>query len=259
MNPLAINTLGDELEKAAVFCRTEKVGIEITDFAFPDILDSDLGPVIDRHIKALDGIAPVISHGPLFDLATASRDPRILEVCRLRHWTALEASHKVGATVFVAHTQYNPMINHPTYEGAFVGRTVEFWLPFADWAGNHGVTICLENLWEPTPELQYNIMSEADHPHLRATFDNGHPLVFSKMTGVEWVERLAPYLGHCHLHDNHGKSDEHLAVGEGIENWPALMSAYAEYAPEVPLVMESDKLETNTRSLHKVREVRRSL
>ena len=45
--------------------------------------------------------------------------------------------------------------------------------------------------------------------------DTGHFNVFSFAPLSIWLQELGKYLGHLHLHDNHGKTDEHLPVGCG--------------------------------------------
>jgi sugar phosphate isomerase/epimerase len=48
------------------------------------------------------------------------------------------------------------------------------------------------------------------------TFDFGHANTIGK------VNDFLPYVNranHIHIHDNHGMSDEHLALGEGTINW----------------------------------------
>ena len=39
--------------------------------------------------------------------------------------------------------------------------------------------------------------------------------MFSYTPLIIWMKELGKYLGHLHLHDNRGKSDEHLPVGCG--------------------------------------------
>ncbi len=34
-----------------------------------------------------------------------------------------------------------------------------------------------------------------------------------------WLDELAPFIRHLHLHDNHGGYDEHLAPGHGLIDW----------------------------------------
>jgi sugar phosphate isomerase/epimerase len=255
MNQLAINTVSDDLEAAAAFCRSEHIGIEITDFAFPQILDGDLSATIDRHKKVLAGISPISLHGPFFEMFAASRDRAIVSVARDRHGAALAASIELGATYYVAHTNFNPLIRDPSYRKQWNERTLDFWLPFADKAGKENVTICLENVWEPVPDIQAELIKAGNHPHLRATFDNGHVLIFSDIPAVKWVETLGPILAHCHLHDNSGKYDEHNSIGEGKENWPGLISALKKHSPSAILVAEADRFEHNKLSLERLRDL----
>jgi sugar phosphate isomerase/epimerase len=253
MNQLAINTIGDELEAAAAFCRSEQLGLEITDFAFPSILDENVNTRIDRHKEALAGISLISSHGPFFEMIAASRDKAIVSVVRDRHSAALTASIEIGAVYYVAHTNFNPLIRDPSYRKGWTERTLEFWLPFADKAGKENVTICLENVWEPVPDIQAELIAAGNHPHLRATFDNGHVLVFSRIPAVKWIETLGPALAHCHLHDNFGERDEHNAVGQGNEDWPELITALKRHSLSAVLVAESDRFEHNKLSIERLR------
>jgi sugar phosphate isomerase/epimerase len=253
MNPVVINSISKELETAAKFCRDEKIGIEITDFAFPKNLDSNLSSQVERCRRLTVGIAPICSHGPFFDLIASSIDPAIVDVARRRHRAALEATHSIGASTYIAHLNYNPMIRNKSYREGFCQRMREFWLPFADWAGERNITICLENMWESDATIQKEVVSISKHPNLKASFDNGHALIFSKAPASDWVQVLADDLAHCHLHDNHGESDEHAVIGTGKENWISLLAATREFSPEAILVIENDRFDLNRRSLEELK------
>jgi sugar phosphate isomerase/epimerase len=255
MNRFAINTVSDELELSAEFCRSENIGIEITDFAFPWNLDDNLQARIDRHKKTVEGITPLISHGPFFDLIATSLDPSIVAVAKKRHETALAASQEIGASIYIAHTNYMPLIREVSYRKSWVKRMLGFWLPLADTAGRDNIVICLENVWEPQPYIQAELVTTGNHPHLQASFDNGHALVFSDLPSYKWIEVLGQMLAHCHLHDNNGEGDEHKPVGDGKENWKRLMTSIAEYSSEAVLVAESDRLDDNKVSIGRMKEL----
>jgi sugar phosphate isomerase/epimerase len=255
MNTLAINTVGDELEASAEFCRAVGLGLEVSAFAFPGNLDGDVSELIDRHAQALSGIVPALSHGPFLDLVATSLDSAIVDISRQRHHVALDAAIEIGATVYVAHTNYTPLIRDPSYRKNWTRRMLDFWLPFADKAGGRGMTICLENLWEPGPDIQAQLVEAGDHPHLRASFDNGHALVFSRVPAASWVETLGDDLAHCHLHDNAGAQDEHRPVGDGKEDWRSLLDSVAQYSPKAILVAESDHLDRNKVSIERLKSL----
>jgi sugar phosphate isomerase/epimerase len=250
---LSINTVGEELEASADYCRSQGIGIEVTDFAFARNLDADIAQRVDRHRKAVVGIAPVSSHGPFMDLIATSLDPAVVEIAKQRHTVSLNAANEIGATIYVAHTNFNPLIREASYRNNFTRRSLDFWLPLADWAARHKIVICLENVWEPGPEIQAELISTANHPNLKATFDNGHALLFTAQPASVWIESLGAMLAHCHLHDNSGATDEHKSIGEGKEDWPQLIAAIKIASPEAILVAESDRLERNQVSVQRLR------
>lgn len=252
-HPLVLNMLEEELDAATAFCGRERLGIEITSFASPIGLDEGFGERVQRHAAAVEGLERVTFHGPFLDLYVTSPDPAIAEVCERRHRAALSAASEIGAALYVAHLNSLPQIRNTDYRDRFVRGAADFWLPFADEAGEQGITIVLENMWESDPELQRRVVEEAAHPHLKASFDNGHALVFSDVVARTWVETLGEHLAHCHLHDNDGEYDRHWPVGKGVEDWPAFWEALEAFAPEVVVVLESDRLDANQRSLERVR------
>lgn len=245
---IAINILSDELHAAADFCRTEGIGGEVTCLAYPDTLDSeDLPGIVSRHRDALAGVA-LASHGPFLDLHVTSRDPKIVEVCRLRHEKALRASVALSARVYVAHLNSIPLIRNKSYVEEFVARSAAFWEPLAEVAREAGATIALENMWETGPDLQRQVVERVAHPGLKASFDNGHALVFSQVPAADWVLALGPHLAHCHLHDNDRSHDAHLPIGDGVEDWPRLLDAISALDPSPMVVLESDTLARNRAS-----------
>lgn len=252
---LAVNALEEELAAAVDLCRHEGIGLEVTAFAYPANLDSDFRGRVERHVKVLAGLSPILCHGPFLDLYPTSPDPEVAAVARARHERALEAAAAVGAGIYVAHLGSIPLIRNPGYRRRFPAAAAEFWSGMADRAAESGTTIVLENLWEGGPELQKEVVGRAGHPHLKASFDNGHALVFSARPAPEWIAGLGEDLHHLHLHDNDGSSDEHRPVGQGTEDWLALIDAWRTHAPRATLVMESDRLEANRRSLQAVRRV----
>lgn len=246
---LAINALEDELAPAADFCRREGLGLEVTAFAFPAGLDKDFDARVNRHTRAVHGITPVSLHGPFLDLYPASADPAVVAVASRRHERALDAAVALGASVYVAHLSSIPLIRNQRYRDRFVEATADFWKPFAEWAGERGVTIVLENLWEVGPELQQDVIQLTGHPSLKASFDNGHALVFSDRPARAWIETLGSDLRHCHLHDNDGAHDRHWPLAHGREDWNGLFRSLDRHTPQALIVLESDRLGANQESL----------
>ena len=83
------------------------------------------------------------------------------------------------------------------------------------------------------------------------TFDFGH---------ANTMKEIDAFLGdlssasHIHVHDNHGKSDEHLALGDGLMDWKKIGHAIAtKYSGRV--VIEGRNIEEAAKSLQVFQEV----
>ncbi|MCQ8894445.1 MAG: sugar phosphate isomerase/epimerase [Methanolinea sp.] len=87
-------------------------------------------------------------------------------------------------------------------------------------AVEHGVTACLENMIGVREFLcrdpQELLGMVEGLEGIGITIDIGHAHT------VGLVQAFLPHIGkatHMHVHDNHGQSDEHLAIGEGTIDW----------------------------------------
>jgi sugar phosphate isomerase/epimerase len=61
-------------------------------------------------------------------------------------------------------------------------------------------------------------------PALSFHLDVGHAFIENRMRGVrDYLEAFGDRLAHVHMHDNHGKEDEHLALGKGKIDVPEVI------------------------------------
>lgn len=82
-------------------------------------------------------------------------------------------------------------------------------------------------------------------PGIGITFDLGH----ANTNGL--VDAFLAHIGeadHLHIHDNHGQSDEHLALGDGTIPWQKAGRTIARYYTG-PVVIEGRNLDEARRSL----------
>jgi sugar phosphate isomerase/epimerase len=105
-----------------------------------------------------------------------------------------------------------------------------------------GLNVLVENIANglSTPERLLAFLEQNHLDDIGVCFDSGHAHMATELFGgggvaASW-ERLAPRVRSTHLHDNHGRKDEHLWPGEGTLDW-------GEFAPHlraagVPLVLE---------------------
>ena len=68
----------------------------------------------------------------------------------------------------------------------------------------------------------------------------------------EWLKSVNSRLFHLHLHDNHGRADEHLPVGDGTIDFSPLQK-HLRMMPVAPsITLEARSLEHLQRSLQEV-------
>jgi sugar phosphate isomerase/epimerase len=90
----------------------------------------------------------------------------------------------------------------------------------AQFAAQRGVGLMLENVppenGHPLESLTYFSQVMSAVPTLKFHFDVAHAFIENRMKGVkEYLDTFNGRLSHIHIHDNHGKRDEHLPLGEG--------------------------------------------
>lgn len=112
-----------------------------------------------------------------------------------------------------------------------------------------GVKLCIENLVSGVgadPERVRRLLSEVDS--LGFTLDIGHAHITG---GLEVYLGLDPI--HFHLHDNDGKGDNHLPLGEGNLDIIPVLKQLKESRGK--LILELYTLEAIVHSLHKLEEM----
>jgi sugar phosphate isomerase/epimerase len=188
-------------------------------------------------------------HGPLATnfMGPAAHLPRFLAATRAH----VEICAAIGAPHLVVHAGMLLAEEHHERD-ARLARQREWLAKAGDIAAEHGVTLCVENLFDfgPyrfTPSLAglAQEIAAIGHPAVRATLDFSHGFIHSTQHGTDFVEgvaALAPHAVHLHLHDSFGEpdlpwvyadaeanafgmGDLHLPVGWGSLPWAAVAEA----------------------------------
>ena len=148
----------------------------------------------------------------------------------------------------------DPLIRQATFQRLSQALTVagEFFPPLIEQAGACDCRLALENIYEETPELLIQLVEELDSEWFGHCFDAGHWNLFGRQPMVEWLDALGAKLLHLHLHDNHGRADEHLPVGEGTIDFRPLQSRLRHLAPRPSITLEAHSPEHLKRSRRQV-------
>ena len=162
-------------------------------------------------------------HAPFSDLSPGASDPEIRRVTRHKLQKALELIEIFEPVAVVCHLGYEDN-KHAWKQADWLEHSLETWQELLQMAAPAGVPIMLENTYEKSPTVHREILTRLDSPAARFCLDVGHTLAFAGNSWHDWLPELTPWLGHLHLHDNHGGQDEHLAVGRGIFDFTGLFA-----------------------------------
>ena len=195
---------------------------------------------------------PVALHAPFLDLSPASPDPQVRQITLLRHQQALRLAERLGAVVCVVHPGYDRWRFAPG-GSLWHERSCDFWQPLAQQAENCGCRLALENIFETEPHALAALIHAMDSPAFGHCFDMGHFHLFAQVPLASWFASLGPAMIHLHLHDNHGQDDEHLPLGEGTIDVPAVFHHVKQRTSRPTLTLEHHSAERLLRGLKQFR------
>lgn len=200
--------------------------------------------IAETGVRFCDAHSPF---GPQEDLNCPYEELRPLMIERKK--MAMEIAASFGVTTITIHTGNVRVKDYPLekYHSNLLAA-LDALLPVAE---RLGIAIAIENIWHPTntvPKL-LDAIGHFKSDYLGICYDAGHANISSgkvrspenNMVKVydfyggepEWndhiLEDLLPHVISCHLHDNNGIRDQHLAPGNGTVDWkhiiPLLKSA----------------------------------
>jgi sugar phosphate isomerase/epimerase len=196
----------------------------------------------------------VTFHAPFMDLRPGALDDKIrrASIDRLKQ-------------VFDLVPYFHPLriVCHPSYDSLYYVSCDEEWLEAstATWLtlialiGETGTKIALENVYEREPSILRRLFERLDSDHICFCFDTGHFNVFARAPLGVWLGELGKYLGHLHLHDNHGKSDEHLPVGNGTFPFAELFQTLQDIKAKPTMTLEAHAQDDLWESLSNIKKM----
>ncbi len=206
---LYISTVSAGCDRAAA---RHGLGLEIAEYCTASNLDAPIPQVLAAAESHRQAASRFVFHAPFNELCPAAIDPLAVDLTRRRYRQALAAARDWGCRVMIVHTGFIPLVYFPEW---FVEKSVTFWQAFLREVPED-MTLCLENVMEPSPRIPVDIVRQVADPRLRLCLDVGHANTEVSRTPVmEWVEQCRPYLRHLHLHNNAGGWDLHDPLGRG--------------------------------------------
>jgi len=215
------------------------------------------GPELDPLDKALvsrvsnrlatAGVRPTV-HAPFFDLNPGALDPLIRRASVERLEQTLRFAGTLNASLVVVHPGFDKW-RYPNLDQVWLAHATDSFALLVGRAADCGCRLAIENIYEETPYTLVRLVEELASDWLGHCFDVGHWHLFGKRPMPEWLEAIGARLFHLHLHDNHGRADEHLPLGEGTIDFTPLRQKLRRM-PDLPsMTLEAHSREHLERSL----------
>ena len=178
-------------------------------------------------------------HAPIFDLNLACpRYPVFSEYSFEVYKQSLRWAARIGAEHVVIHPN---LYSSPIYNKKEAQRCSKTYLQKLGELGKHlGVKVFVENVGfhecalfsaEEFVRLFEEILS------IDALLDVGHAHI-NRWDIPEVIKQLGGRLAAVHLHDNYGKYDDHLPIGEGTIEWTGIWKVLGEASHDIEFILE---------------------
>ncbi|KAF5410075.1 MAG: endonuclease 4 [Candidatus Methanocomedens sp.] len=192
-------------------------------------------------------------HLPFSDLNLASLNEPIWNetLHQMKEWIQLMSPYSKLAVVHPGHL--SPLGMH--LPDLAWQRNIQGLQQLCDYAARFDMTIGVENMvnmefiFGKYAEEMLGMIELVDRDNLGLTFDVGHANTNKAVSS--FLEKCLDKIVHVHLHDNKGRRDEHLPLGEGSVDWATVTGKLAKL--DVRYVLESRTFEFAQQSLDYLR------
>ncbi|MBW2474827.1 MAG: sugar phosphate isomerase/epimerase [Deltaproteobacteria bacterium] len=196
------------------------------------------------------GVRPRV-HAPFFDLNPGALDPLIRQATRQRLEQSLRFAGRLHADLMIIHPGVDKW-RYPRLEDVWLEHTLAFFPSLVQQAEDLDCCLAIENIYEESPDTLVQLVSGIDSSFFGHCFDAGHWHLFGRRPMDDWLKSVSSKLFHLHLHDNHGRADEHLPVGDGTIDFSPLQRHLKGMSALPSITLEARSLEHLQRSLQEV-------
>ena len=196
----------------------------------------------------------VTFHAPFMDLRPAALDDKIRQASVDRIKQVFDLAPYFQPMKIVCHPSFDERY-YVSCDDLWLENSVKTWTEIIILAKEVKTVIALENVYEKEPEILRRLFESLSSEHICFCFDTGHFNVFSYEPLSEWLAQMGKYIGHLHLHDNCGKTDEHLPVGGGTFPFALLFKTLQTIKVKPSITLEAHSQEGLWRSINNVKNM----
>lgn len=232
-------------EDAAQTAEQYGLGLELAEFCTASNLDDGFAQTDCVVKEQMTHANRFMLHGPFSELFPCAVDPKARDLARLRYRQTFAVAQAYGISKVVLHAGFQPHLYFPCW---FTQQSIAFWKAFVPEIPD-GMTVCLENTLEETPDMLTEILRAVESPKLRMCLDVGHVNVYSCTPVSQWLTACEPYISHFHLHNNDGQQDAHNAVFQGTVDMEQVLDMAQTLCPSATVTLEVRQAEPSVRWL----------
>src|SRR3990172_9307669 len=192
-------------------------------------------------------------HGPYMDMNPGSADEPIRLSTAAMYAKVFRVIEHLRPKTVVLHAGYHEKKYKGNHE-LWLSQSLKTWPALVSEAERLGTVIAVENIFEKEPFTLKLLMDAVESANFGVCIDAGHLRVFSRVDMEEWFRVLGPRIAEVHLHDNHGKHDDHLPLGEGSIDIPRFLSLLARYATDPVYTIEPHWEDAMKRAIEAVKK-----
>ena len=207
------------------------------------------------------GIADIISshglacqvHAPICDWNIGAMSDRLREASVKETIATIDAASEMGARMVTVHPGLSSM-SVPGLEARAVARAKESLKVVDRIVRDYDLTVAVENMPSfpfflgRTAEQLADIVDGTD---LGICFDIGHANTMDQIDAM--IDAFGDRIVNIHIHDNHGKTDEHLTIGDGGIDFSHAIRRMSNYRGN--WIIESKSLESAVQSLPRLQKM----
>ena len=211
------------------------LGLEIAEYCTAWNMDDEFEATHSQVTEKISSVKNLALHAPFNELFPCAIDPLARKLAAQRYTQAINLARDYGADRVIIHGGYNPRMYYPVW---YTEQSVVFWREFMKTAPED-ITICLENVFEPTPEMLADIVRQVGDKRLRMCLDVGHVNAYSEVPVLKWIEDCADVIGHYHMHNNSGDMDSHNSLADGSIPMKEVFAAAEEMTEDATITLET--------------------
>lgn len=231
----------------------EKINPEISFNSFElDSFKKDDFRKIAEELIAAD--LSITLHAPFMDLRPGAIDPRIRQAGLERFRQLMEIAPVFRPKSIVFHPCFDRRY-YVSSERQWLENSLSTWRELLPFAEQMDTVIALENVYETEPGVLKKLIDALNSKRVRLCFDTGHFNVFARTPLRQWVDELGTRIGRLHVHDNHGRYDEHLPPGEGTFPFRDFFSMLRQFELQPPITVEPHSEEHVWRTMENIRRL----